>query len=209
MHALFVHGMGRSPVSGWPLLLKLRRHGLKPRTLWYSTTFEDFATVNRRLVTAITALANAGDYVLIGHSLGGVLLRTAIKTLPPGTRLPRHLFLLASPIRPARLAQRLRHNTLYRLITGDCGQLLASDSRMTAIGPALVPTTAIAGVRGWRGRFDVFEGEPNDGVVSPAEVSADWLGTPVRINAIHTLLPSSTQVAGIIQQRMAEDAPMY
>ena len=108
MRALFVHGMGRSPISGWPLLWKLKRGGLKTQTLWYSTTFEDFAAITRRLVAAITALADAGNYVLIGHSLGGVLLRAAIDALPPRTRRPRHLFLLASPMRPARLAQRLR-----------------------------------------------------------------------------------------------------
>ena len=30
MQVLFVHGMGRSPVSGWPLLRRLRRLSTRP-----------------------------------------------------------------------------------------------------------------------------------------------------------------------------------
>ena len=205
MRALFVHGMGRSPISGWPLLWKLRRGGISTQTFWYSTTFADFSTITRRLISVITTLAEAGDYMLIGHSLGGVLLRAAVNALPCGVRRPRHLFLLASPIQPARLAQRLAGNTLYRLITGDCGQLLASAPRMASVGAVTIPTTAIAGTRGWRGRSGIFNGESNDGIVSLTEVSAAWLDAPEQVQTIHTLLPSSRHVGEIILRRASED----
>ena len=205
MQALFVHGMGRSPLSAWRLLRHLQHAGLKTCSFGYSVSLEDVATIERRLVARIARLAERGDYVLIGHSLGGVLLRAAINSLPAATRRPRHLFLLGSPLRPALLAQRLAANPLYRVLTRDCGQLLGSAARMAEIGPVPVPTTGIVGVRGLPPERSPFRGEANDGVVSIAEVSADWLGDQVQVPIVHTFLPSSRRVADIILQRLARN----
>lgn len=207
MRALFVHGMGRSPVSGWPLLWKLKRHGLTTSSFGYSTTFERFPAIKSRLVARIAALAAKDDYVLIGHSLGGVLLRAAINALPPEVRRPKHLFLLASPIQPSRLAQRLARNPVYRVVTGDCGQMLASSPRMADIGPVSVPTTSIAGTRGLPWTRRPFAGELNDGVVALSEVSAEWFDDQVHIHAIHTLLSSNARVSEIILERIAKATP--
>lgn len=205
LRVLFVHGMGRTPVSGWPLLWQLRQRGLAPESFAYSTTIERFAGIQRRLIARISSLAAKGDYVLVGHSLGGVLLRAALASLPPNVRRPRRLFLLASPIRPSRLAQRLSSNLLYRAITGDCGQLLASVEDMGAIGPTEVPTTAIVGVRSLPWRPDPFAGELSDGVVAVSEASAEWLRDQVQIEAIHTVVPSSRRVGEIIADRACAD----
>lgn len=207
MHALFVHGMGRSPLSGWPLLQHLKGAGFRTSFFGYSVLLENFAGIRGRLVAKISALAASGDdYVLIGHSLGGVLLRAAVNSLPAGTPGPRHVFLLGSPLRPARLAQRLASHPVYRAFTRDCGQLLGSADRMAGVGPLSVPTTAIAGIRGLPWKRGPFSGEPNDGVVSLAEVSAEWLVELVRIRTVHTLLPSSRRVGEIILESVAQDA---
>lgn len=205
MQALFVHGMGRSPLSGWPLLRKLRRAGLRTGSFAYWVSLEDFAGIRDRLIKQIAALAAGGDYVLIGHSLGGVLIRAALNALPMETRQPSHVFLLGSPLRPARLAQKLgayRLYRLYRLLTGDCGQLLSSAVRMGEIGSVPAPTTGIAGIRSLPWKPDPFNGEANDGVVAVSEVSADWLTDQVRIEIAHTLLPSSNDVGEIILDRL-------
>lgn len=39
MRVLFVHGMGRTPLSGWPLLHRLRQAGLRTTTFGYTTAF--------------------------------------------------------------------------------------------------------------------------------------------------------------------------
>ena len=202
MRALFVHGMGRSPISGWRLLARLRTQGIRTHALGYVATFQSVASIRKRLVGRIDALAAHGDYVLIGHSLGGVLLRAAVAALPPGTRLPRQIFLLGSPIQPSCLAQKLRRNWFYRILAGDCGQLLASPSRMASIGPGLVPTISMVGVSGWTGWLSPFKGEINDGLVSAAEAGAEWITEEIRIPAWHTYLPSNKQIAQLILERI-------
>ena len=202
MQVLFVHGMGRSPLSGGVLLWKLRRAGLTTRTFGYSVSFEDFPRIRDRLVAVISRLAAHGDYVLVGHSLGGVLLRAAINALPAGTRLPSQLFLLGSPVRPSRLAQRFGLNSLFRLVTRDCGRLLASPRRMAEIGAVVVPTLCIAGISGFTGARSYFPGELNDGIVSLSEVAADWAVECVEVPVFHTLMPSSPRVAKLVLQRI-------
>lgn len=203
MQLLFIHGMGRSPLSGWPLLRQLQRAGFAPSTFGYMASLDDFSTITARLASRVAKLAAQGDYILIGHSLGGVLLRAALNKLPPEVRRPRHVFLLGSPVRPARLAQRLRHKLLYRLATGDCGQLLACEARMAGIAAPSVPTTAIIGIRGLSVKGGPFGDEANDGVVAESEVAAAWITDTVRVPVIHTFLPSSRLVAAVILQRLA------
>jgi pimeloyl-ACP methyl ester carboxylesterase len=203
VQALFVHGMGRSTLSGWRLLARLRARGITPHAFGYAATFQDFASISKRLVTRIHALSTDGEYVLIGHSLGGVLLRAAVAALPPGTPQPRRIFLLGSPIKPARLAQKLQRNWIYRVLAGDCGQLLASQTRMAQIEPCSTPTISILCVTGWKGRMNPFQGEMNDGIVSVSEASAEWIAEEIRIPAIHTYLPSNSLVSRIILERIA------
>jgi len=194
--------MGRSPLSAWPNLRRLRRHGVATQTFGYIATLQSFTTIRDRLVRRLQRVALAGEYVVIGHSLGGVLLRAALAELPPGTRLPQRVFLLASPIQPSHLAQQIRPRWLFRLATGDCGQLLASPARMAAVPVSPVPCTAIVGVGGPQGRLSTFPGEANDGIVSLREASADWLTEIIPLPLMHTLLPAKRQVAELVLARL-------
>ena len=116
--------------------------------------------------------------------------------------MPRMLFLLGSPVMPSRLAMRLRGNPLFRAVTRDSGRLLGSSSRMQAIPIPNVPTVAIIGTRGLRGRVSPFGQEPNDGVVAVSEVTAAWIDESIRVPVVHTLLPASQQVAQILLDRI-------
>lgn len=204
MIVLFVHGMGRTPFSAWRLLRRLRRAGLKTTTFGYSVVFKNFDALVVRLRTRLLLVAATGDYIVIGHSLGGVLLRTALNSLPPGSALPRRVCLLGSPVLPSRIATRLKNNGLFRVLAGDCGQLLGSSDRMNVVGPLTVPTMGIVGIRGLSGRYTPFGDEANDGLVSVSEAAASWLSSCVHVPVFHTLLPSSTLVANLIVQDLAQ-----
>ena len=203
MRVLLVHGMGRTPISWLPNLVRLRRGGHRVSVFAYSATLQDFARIRDRLATRLEQLAAQGDYAVVGHSLGGVLLRSALNALPAQIALPKHLFLLSSPLHPARLAQRLGRHPLFRLVAGDCGQLLASPERMAGIGAVKVATTSIVGTLGYNGPRSPFGQEPNDGIVALAEMRAEWIADEIMVPVMHTLLPSSRRVAAILLERLA------
>jgi len=206
MLVLFVHGMGRSPLSGWPLLRRLRQAGLCTTTFGYTTTFENFTAIKLRLISRITRIASSGSYILVGHSLGGVLIRAALNALPEHIERPSHVFLLGSPIQPARLAMRLKNNLVYQTFAGDCGQLLASQVRMNEVGSLREPATSIVGVGGFEADHGPFCGEPNDGIVLVTECSAPWLSNQKQVQIVHTLLPASGEVARVILRELLQNA---
>lgn len=206
MQILFVHGIGRTPISGLSLLFQCRKSGLATNIFGYAAALQDFASIRDRLSARIAELAAHGDYVLIGHSLGGVLIRSAISELPATTSLPQHVFLLGSPIKASLMAKKLRQQWLYRLLTGDCGQLLASDGRMELVPALSVPTTSVVGIKGLKGKLSPFLNEPNDGVVAASELAADWIGNEIRVPVMHTWLPSSRTVADIVLKKMTENS---
>jgi hypothetical protein len=194
--------MGRSPISGWPLLFALRRAGFRTDTFTYFVSREAFDPIVARLASTISSVASRGDYVVVGHSLGGVLLRAALSRLDDGARPPRHMFLLGSPVRQARIAHRLARNPVYRRLTGDCGQLLASRGRMTAVQTGAGSVIGVAGVVRTAQRLGAFGGEPNDGILALSEVSADWLTEQVQVPVAHAFLPWSPAVARVILDRI-------
>lgn len=206
MQILFVHGMGRTPLSGATMLYRLRKQGYVANIFGYSTALENFDAIRDRLCRKITQVAAQGEYVLIGHSLGGVLLRSALSGLPATNKAPRHVFLLGSPVSASRMAKKLGERFLFGMLTGDCGQLLSSDERMAAISGLSVPSTSIVGIKGVNGKYSPFLDEPNDGVVAVSEVRADWIGEEIRVPVIHTFLPSSAFVSDIFLKVMKENA---
>lgn len=202
MHALFVHGMGRSPLSGLPLSQHLRASGVRTSSFSYLASREKFSNIRQRLCTRLSTLAEADDYVVIGHSLGGLLLRAALAELPETTPRPHRVFLLGAPAHAPRIARHLHDNALYRLLTADCGQLLASPERMQEIAPPPASNTVIIGTLGWRGRFSPFQQEANDGIIAVTEAQASWAGEEVHVPIMHTLLPVSFLVGEVIVQRL-------
>lgn len=203
MNVLFVHGMGRSPLSGWPLLRELRRNGFNTYSFSYFVSAETFVEIQARLQQQIVELAKQGDYVLIGHSLGGVLLRAALNGIDAKILRPKHLFLLGSPTSSSVLARKISTNFLFKLITQDCGQLLASPERMSSINQVSVPTTCIGGTKSIVLTKAFFKNEINDGFVSLAEIAAGPFAQYVQLPLIHSVLPSSRRIAQLMVKTVA------
>lgn len=202
MHVLFVHGMGRTPISGLPLLWRLKREGHDVHTFAYSATLSDVSALTKKLCTELEKISGKGKYVVIGHSLGGVLLRNALQSIPEHVRKPCHLFLLGSPVKPASLALKKKQNPMFRFLTQDCGNLLMSEKRLALIGMPDVDTTIIAGTKDILVTKHHFSGEPNDGVVSLKEVLPNDYTYLHLVPVLHTWLPSHRNISSIILSRI-------
>jgi hypothetical protein len=178
---LLVHGLWRTPLSFLSLVHSLRAWGHRPEQFGYAAVAERYDGIVDRLARRLDGLASDGEpYAVIGHSLGGVLLRSALPRL--AAPLPEHLVMLGTPNRPPRLARRLGVRWVYRHLTGECGVNLSNEAFYASLPPPLVPYTVVAGTAGPRGRWSPFGDEPNDGIVAVSE-------TPVRDDDVVALRP--------------------
>ena len=205
MRALLVHGMGRTPASMLVLARRLRPADVTTAQFGYVPAVERYERIVDRLMRRVSAIATDPDYIVIGHSLGGLLLRSALAMLDPALPQPRHLFMLATPNRSPRLARRWHRNLAYRLYTGDAGQLLANADRVAAIPPPAVPYTIIAGTGGAQRRWSVFQDEPNDWIVGLSEVRLRDDDRVITVPLGHTFMMNDRTVADAVISRMRND----
>src|SRR5258708_24847106 len=119
MRAILVHGMGRSPLSQLLLAKRLRSFGIRVELFGYSTLRPFDASLNR-LVNRIVESGHDEPFVLVGHSLGCLLIRAALPRL--GGLRPSACFFIAPPHRVPSAARFFPPKHLYRLLTDDAGQ---------------------------------------------------------------------------------------
>lgn len=193
MQVLLVHGMARTPLSLAGLARTLRRLGHEPISTGYVAALESFTAVRDRVRAHLERIDR--PFACIGHSLGGLLLRSALGEAP---HQPRHLIFLGTPQRSPLLARRYRHLWPYRIVNGEMGQLLADDGVFAGLPEVQVPRTIVAGTGGRTGRWSPFADAPNDGIVSVAETLLGPDDRPVLVDAHHTFLMNHRDVRSMI-----------
>lgn len=201
--------MGRTPVSMMPLARALRRAGHETELVGYVPGVESFPRIRSRVRQRLLQAAAAGQpYAAIGHSLGGILLRAALAGWPEGTPLPQRLILLGTPSRAPRLARRLHRHIPYRWINGQSGQLLARSTFFSALPSNVVPSTVIAGTRGWERVGMLFDGVPNDGIVAVDEAApAPGERADIRtLHVSHTFMMNDCRVRALILELLGRPA---
>ena len=203
MRVLLVHGLGRTPVSCVRLARALRRSGCLVESFPYLAFAQRYARIVERLVGRLERHAAAGEYAVVGHSLGGILLRDALARLSGAP--PRHLVMLGTPTRPPRASRIAVRFPPFRWFAGDCGARLASPAFYETLPRPAVPYTVIAGTRGLGGRWSPFAGAPNDGLVAVDEArlgdGEDILTFPVA----HTFMMNDARVQGAVRHALGLD----
>ena len=200
MHAILVHGMGRSSLSmAWlGLRLRLARHSVSYFS--YSAAQEEFACCVSRLRKQIQACTKNKEYIVVGHSLGTVLLRCA---LADQAHQPRATFLLAPPTQACAMAKRLSGWRLYRWLTGEMGQLLASADFMRRLPAPPKNAVIFAGCSGPRLHLLPYGVQANDGILAVDETRLPGFETHV-VPSIHTLIMNHPSVMQTICAARAE-----
>jgi hypothetical protein len=90
MHAILIHGLGRTPVSMLLLARRLRAKGITTHLFGYSAAFEGWDACVARLRGFIATRTHGERFIVVGHSLGCVLTRAVIPLrVYAGTKGPR------------------------------------------------------------------------------------------------------------------------
>jgi hypothetical protein len=205
MRVLLVHGLGRTPASFWGLSRTLRAAGHEPWFVGYVAAVERFQAIRARVRRRLEAAAAIGaPYAAVGHSLGGLLLRSALADWPGGLPLPARVVLLGTPNQSPRLARRLQRFWPYRAVLGEAGQLLAQPAFFAELPRLPVPGTVVVGVRGLGGRWSPFGDEPNDGIVARSEALPGGELPVVEVPAAHTFLMDHPAVRRIVTEALRD-----
>ena len=190
MHAIIIHGMGRTPLSMAWLAIRLKCAGLTPHLFGYTATLESWAGCTKRLQAFIERPMGDEDYIVVTHSLGSVLTRAVLPTL---THKPKACFFLAPPTQACAAALKLAALPWYRLLAGEMGQLLADKDFMATLPIPTMLTKIYAGNAGHTGRHSPFGEEANDGILMVKETELP--GIPVKIvPSLHTFIMNNRMI---------------
>jgi pimeloyl-ACP methyl ester carboxylesterase len=204
MHVLLIHGLARTPLSLLGLARDLRRVGHQTELVAYSGALESYERIVARVRRRLEAAARQGvPYAVVGHSLGGLIVRVALDRWPSDRPLPRHIIMLGTPNQPPRLARRFQRWWPYRLVNGQCGQLLADPAFFDRLPRPTVPVTIIAGTKAWPRALSLFGDAPNDGVVAVDEARLDAGAAFIQLPASHTFMMNNRQVRAAVREILA------
>lgn len=184
MHAILLHGMARSPLAMLVLAARLRKAGMTTHLFAYAAAFESWDGCRNRLQGFIQRRVANAPFVLIGHSLGSVLIRGI---LPRLAHKPDACFFLAPPTKACMAARKFAPRGIYKRITGEMGQLLARADFMDALPIPEVPTRIYAGINGPRGRYSPFGALANDGILALHETELSG-ASRLEVEAMHTFI---------------------
>jgi len=164
---VLLHGLWFSGCVLFLLARRLRRRGFSVYSFSYPSVRADLVVNAARLARFLDSL-DAGTVHLVGHSLGGILIRALFHFHPD--QKPGRIVTLATPHGGSRVALRLNRHALWRRAMGKgVAQLLAGAPRAWAPPPR--ETGAICGTRSiGLGRL-LYRGlpRPNDGLLTVKE----------------------------------------
>ena len=186
VNILLIHGLGRTPLSMWPMGRALQKAGHSASYFGYASWQKSFDEIAEELCDRLKQLSSQGHYGIVSHSLGGVLTRAALADadFPP----PGHVVMLAPP-NQSPLAARLANRLLpFRWFARQSGDNMARPEFYAQLPTLTCPYTLIAGDSGPIGLLSPFGQIPNDLIVSIDEVRMQPDDELIRVPALHTFI---------------------
>jgi len=201
-YVILLHGLGRTPLSMKRIEWTLRKQNYRVINVRYPSTrvsIQDAADHWLGDVLKNQITDSAAKVHFVAHSLGGIVLRQYLSD----HEIPNlgRVVMLAPPNHGSELADRLRNNCLYRLVTGPAGQQLGTGETSVPcrLGPIDFELGVIAGDRSLNPLFSLWIPGADDGKVSVSSAKmsgADFL----LVHHSHTWMAWSAKVNAAITQ---------
>lgn len=173
---VLIHGLGRGPVSMWPLAWSLRAEGYRVVNVSYPSQRGSIPELAERALAPIFTEEEAPDegasrIHIVTHSLGGILLRQYLSEHGVPASLGR-VVMLAPPNQGSEIVDVLAGWRAYAWVNGPAGVDLGTaaghaPARLGA-APSGVDVGVIAGDASWNPLFSAIIPGPDDGKVAVA-----------------------------------------
>ena len=197
---VLVHGLGRTERSMTVLAQRLRWAGYDVTAFGYDSREAPVARQAEALAETVERCCREASRVhFVGHSLGGIVIRTFLAASPPES-LGR-VVLLVPPSRGSELADRLRDVPVVSQALGPAGRALGTRE---SDAPAMLPPPAyemgiVAGDRSVNPLGSAFIKGPDDGMVALARTRVE--GAPmIVLPRSHAFIMNSRHAARAVIQ---------
>jgi hypothetical protein len=198
MKILLIHGLSRTSLSLLGLEWYLQQSGWVTEQFSYLAVSETFDRIVERLRVRLQVLASQGNYGIVAHSLGGLLVRAALGL--NYLEMPQHVVMLGTPNQPPRLAPHAWRLAPFRWWTGQCGLNLTNPDFFGSLPRIKSPYTIVAGTGGLRGFWSPFGDELNDGIVALNETRLSHQDRIIQLPVLHSFMMNSPIVQKTVKK---------
>ncbi|MFW1083888.1 triacylglycerol lipase [Vibrio parahaemolyticus] len=185
LHGLYMHGLVMQPLSQ-----KLRKLGYETQVLSYNTVAIDESSLFDSIDHSLNPLtAN----VLVGHSLGGLMIKRYLANRKPTTSLISHVVAIGSPLKGASIVGRIQDLGLGAILGNSPHYGLNKHDDAWAFPQKLgsIAGTVPIGARPLLIRND---NTMSDGTVTVEETRLDGMQDHIEVKQTHTSLIYNTFV---------------
>ncbi|EGQ7797798.1 triacylglycerol lipase [Vibrio parahaemolyticus] len=185
LHGLYMHGLVMQPLSQ-----KLRKLGYETQVLSYNTIAIDESSLFDSIDHSLNPLtAN----VLVGHSLGGLMIKRYLANRKPTTSLISHVVAIGSPLKGASIVGRIQDLGLGAILGNSLHHGLNKHDDAWAFPQKL---GSIAGTMpiGARPLLIRNDNTMSDGTVTVEETRLDGMQDHIEVKQTHTSLIYNTCV---------------
>ena len=141
---ILLHGLGDVKLSMLKLENALKDEGYTTKNIGYFTTGETIESLAEKELSEIVEIYKKIGFEkihFVTHSMGGLIVRYYLqdRTIPTGSRI----VMLSPPNHGSEVADHFLESKFYKLIVGDVGQELATDSNILSELKPIVPEVGI------------------------------------------------------------------
>lgn len=193
--AILLHGLGQAPFMLWAMASYLRENGYVVDNMGYKTRQHSLEHHKETLKDRFNQHSHADRLDLVGHSMGGLVIREALRDAKPNN-LGR-VVMLGTPNKGSHVADLFEKNLFYRKFFGLVGQELTTRFQEKATADLSVDYDlgVIAGTCCWTHPWFMFAmPSPHDGLVHPERTRLEGTRDYTEIHATHTLMAFNRSV---------------
>ncbi|HHF3146631.1 TPA: triacylglycerol lipase [Vibrio diabolicus] len=185
LHGLYMHGLVMQPLSQ-----KLRKLGYETQVLSYNTVAIDESSLFDSIDHSLNPLTTN---VLVGHSLGGLMIKRYLANRKPSTNLISHVVAIGSPLKGASIVGRIQDLGLGAILGNSPHHGLNRHDDAWAFPQKL---GSIAGTMpiGARSLLIRNDNTMSDGTVTVEETRLDGMQDHIEVKQTHTSLIYNTFV---------------